>query len=523
MNMASVLAGITVIFALAWCAASLLHRASASARHLVWTCAIAAALLLAPLRWRVPHRTIASPLPVVLATTATVVATPSSSPPARTDPTNILLALWAVGTLAMTLRLLRNAIQLRFIIRTARGNGPVLLSSRIRGPLVAGLFHPVILLPESSDTWTRARRRAVFAHEAAHIRRRDPAILLAAHLATALYWFHPLCWLAVARLRAESECACDDAALRIGLQPSGYAGHLLDLARKFDIQLAIPMATTSHLESRVKSILDPKTNRSFPARAAWCAAVALTVAVLAPLTAFTLRAQQTAAGTASITGTVFDPTGAVVPGANLTATNSDVSYEVNAVANAVGVYSFTNLPAGHYTLEARVPGFAPFHVTNLALVNGGKLRADAPLAIGKIMLHSVATAQSPNPLPAAAATTPHPIRVGGMVQAAKLIYKVEPPYPADLQSQGVEGTVVLQAIISKDGIPQSLTPQNTGVNPEFVSAAMAAFGQWRFQPTLLNGEPVEIVTTYQIDFKLTGQTAVLDDRLRKSPVVKPDK
>jgi beta-lactamase regulating signal transducer with metallopeptidase domain len=131
--MASILAGITVIFALAWCVAGLLHRASASTRHLVWTCAIAAALLLAPLR------------------------SPTSPAPTRTDPTRILLVLWAAGTIVLTLRLLRNAIQLRSIIRAASGNRPILRSSRLRGPLVAGLFNPVILLPESSENWSRVK------------------------------------------------------------------------------------------------------------------------------------------------------------------------------------------------------------------------------------------------------------------------------------------------------------------------------------------------------------------------------
>jgi len=516
MNMTPIFVGITVIFALAWCVAVLLHRASASTRHLVWTCAIAAVLLLAPLRWRLPHRTIASPLPILL-TTATIVATPASPVPTHTDPTTILLALWATGTIVLTLRLLGNAIQIRSILRTASGNRPVLQSSRIRGPLVAGLFHPVILLPESSETWTFTRRRAVLAHEAAHIRRRDPAILLVAHFAAALYWFHPLCWLAVARLRAESERACDDAALRTGLQPSGYAGHLLDLARKFDIQLAIPMATTSHLESRVKSILDPKTNRSFPARAAWCAAIALTAAILAPLTTFTLRAQQAATGTASITGTVTDPSGAVVPNAILTATNSDVSYEVQANSNAVGVYVFSNLPAGHYTVEARVPGFAMYHVTNLALVNGGSLQADARLAVGSMREQIVVTPQGPpKPQAAVSAASTQPIRVGGMVQAAALTRQVRPIYPADLLAQGIEATVLLQAIISKEGVPQSLTLQNTGLNQEFIDAAMAAVNQWRFRPTTLNGEPIEVATTVQVDFRLSGGAPVIDDRLQKA-------
>lgn len=71
-----------------------------------------------------------------------------------------------------------------------------------------------------------------------------------------------------------------------------------------------------------------------------------------------------------------------------------------------------------------------------------------------------------------------------------------------LQTQGIEGTVLLAAVISKDGAPLSLRPQNTAVNSEFITAAMDAVGQWRFQPTLLNGEPVEILTTITVEFKL---------------------
>jgi TonB family protein len=194
-----------------------------------------------------------------------------------------------------------------------------------------------------------------------------------------------------------------------------------------------------------------------------------------------------------------------VPNATLLATNSDVSYEVRAFANQIGAYSFTNLPAGHYTIEARAPGFAFFHIANLALVNGGKIQANASLAVGKITEAMTVTAQGPmKPQTSVASALPQPIRVGGMVQAAKLLRQVKPAYPADLQAQGVEGTVVLQAVISKEGVPQSVTLQNTGANPEFVSAATAAFSQWKFQPTLLNGEPIEVVTTMQIDFKLSG-------------------
>jgi TonB family protein len=499
--MPSVLVGVTIVFALALCAAALLFRASAASRHLVWTCAFGAVLLLPPLRWRLPQRAIAQTVVPAIASTATVTA--HSGDP-NFDPATILPAVWALGTFIMTLRLLRSAHRLRSIVRSAHGKPPVLTSSRIRGPLVAGLFPPVILLPRTSRTWTASRRKAVFAHEAAHIRRRDPIILLAAHVATALYWFHPLCWLALARLRAESEQACDDAALRTGLLPSAYAGHLLDLARQFDIQLASPMATTSHLESRVKSILDPNTNRSFPTRLAWFAAAMLTALTLAPLTTLTLRGQQAAPGTATISGMVTDPTGARVPRATLTVTNSDVTWEETARANEVGGYSFADLPGGHYTVDVRVPGFAPFLARNLALVNGGKLQVDARLSVGSISEAVTVLAQGrPKPQAlVAAAAAPRPIRVGGNVQAAKVIHREDPVYPPDLRDQGVEGVVRLRAVISKDGVPQSLTVLNPSVNQEFIDAATGALRQWRYAPALLNGEPIEVMTATDVSFSL---------------------
>ena len=56
------------------------------------------------------------------------------------------------------------------------------------------------------------------------------------------------------------------------------------------------------------------------------------------------------------------------------------------------------------------------------------------------------------------------MRVGGNVQAAKLVSSVKPVYPADLQAQGIEGTVLVDAVISKDGVPLSLAVRNTAAN-----------------------------------------------------------
>jgi protein TonB len=97
----------------------------------------------------------------------------------------------------------------------------------------------------------------------------------------------------------------------------------------------------------------------------------------------------------------------------------------------------------------------------------------------------------------------NPIRVGGNVASANLVKKVDPVYPADMKAQGLEATVLLQTTISKDGVPSSFNSQSPEANPEFVAAAIDAVKEWRYKPTLLNGDPVEVLTTITINFTLS--------------------
>jgi TonB family protein len=99
---------------------------------------------------------------------------------------------------------------------------------------------------------------------------------------------------------------------------------------------------------------------------------------------------------------------------------------------------------------------------------------------------------------------PRRIRVGGNIQATKLIYQIKPVYPETLQQQGIEGTVLLRAIIAKDGslYGPSIIVINTLANPELAKAAIDAVKQWRYEPTLLNGKPVEVATTVTVHYKL---------------------
>ncbi|HEX5081908.1 MAG TPA: M56 family metallopeptidase, partial [Blastocatellia bacterium] len=142
-------------------------------------------------------------------------------------------------------------------------------TDRISAPMTWGLARPAVLLPENADEWSAERRWIVMAHELTHVKRRDCLIQTLAQLACAVYWFNPLVWIAARRLRVERELACDDHVLphlqEAGAKASDYASHLVEIASSIGAAncgspVAVGMAC-SHLESRVRSILDPNARR----------------------------------------------------------------------------------------------------------------------------------------------------------------------------------------------------------------------------------------------------------------------
>ncbi len=93
-----------------------------------------------------------------------------------------------------------------------------------------------------------------------------------------------------------------------------------------------------------------------------------------------------------------------------------------------------------------------------------------------------------------------PVRVGGQVQEAKLIHKVIPTYPALAKQARISGVVHLLGIIGKDGEIENL--QVISGHPLLVRAALDAVRQWVYRPTLLNGQPVEVIAPIAISFIL---------------------
>jgi protein TonB len=93
------------------------------------------------------------------------------------------------------------------------------------------------------------------------------------------------------------------------------------------------------------------------------------------------------------------------------------------------------------------------------------------------------------------------VRVGGQVQESKIIRKVLPVYPELAKRARVEATVILEVNVDEEG--NVINVRVLRSHPLLEQAAIDAVKQWKYSPTLLNGEPVPVVATVTVEFKLS--------------------
>ena len=127
---------------------------------------------------------------------------------------------------------------------------------------------------------------------------------------------------------------------------------------------------------------------------------------------------------------------------------------------------------------------------------------DGSVNVAIVLPSASAAVSAPARAPAAKDTgAPERIRVGGNVQQMKLVYKPRPTYPPEAKQARIQGVVKLQATIGKDGSIQNL--EVISGHPLLVPAALEAVRQWVYETTLLNGNPVEVVTQIDVNFTLS--------------------
>lgn len=366
-----------------------------------------------------------------------------------------------------------------------------------------GWRHPVVLLPSHARDWPSGRIRVVLSHEFAHVRRGDWLVQMGAELARALFWFNPLMWLACARLRQESERACDDAVLRHGVEAKEYAAHLLALARlcrrlEPSAMPAVRMAHPSTPERRIVAMLNPRLDRCAPSTRALVSTASLILVVA--LSSAALVARQLAP--AALSGSVYDSTGGVLPEVMLTLEDA-AGHVQPVVSDAAGGFTFPGVPPGRYLIEASIAGFRPLR-TEFELRNTRDWDRAITLQVGQVSeTINVTAARTAAPPPPSQPQGPRRLRVGGNIRTPRKELDVRPVYPPAMRAAGREGLVPIEAIIGADGSVTSVRVLSAQVHPDFAIAAVDAVRQWRFTPTLLNGAPVDIVMTVTVSFSLS--------------------
>jgi TonB family protein len=384
-----------------------------------------------------------------------------------------------------------------------------------------GLWQPKVILPIAARSWPIDRVAIVLRHEFAHIRRGDWVVQLAGELLRTAYWFNPLLWIACARLRQESEQACDDEVLTSGVAGPDYASHLVDLARALKAQSplhvpALSIARSSSLERRVRAMLDARLTRTPISRVARFATGA---AVLT----FTVAVAAAQTGPVSFSGTVLDETGRPVPDATVVLTNAQTRARFEVKSDSAGKFQFVPLPADSYALQTAMPGFRKAEDT--VNLTGKKVTRDVTLNLGELQeTLTIRAAQSDaGAIAAPESADKRAARLnfeekargnfqqelagcqasatGGRVRPPRKIKDVKPIYPASMRETGTSGKVLLKATIATDGTVRDVQVVKS-VSPELDNAAMDAVRQWLFDGTMLNCNPVDVTMNVSIDFGL---------------------
>lgn len=290
----SLLVKVTLVVALALASAWLARRSRAAVRHALLASAFSVLLALPIVSF------FARPIPISVLVTAAdgtlpppsdVIPVSSSGPTAAAGSggaqaesrlslpplSTTLVYGWLIGSVFFLIPVISGLRQVRSLRRYGlpwrqgqsvadglasgeRSRVNVLLHESLSGPMTCGFLHPAVILPVDGQSWNEEDLERALVHELEHVRRYDWAVHCFARFACALYWFHPLVWIAWRRLALEAERSCDDAVLR-GSEPTAYADQLLGLARRRILpgarkSPALAMANRSDLATRIGALLD---------------------------------------------------------------------------------------------------------------------------------------------------------------------------------------------------------------------------------------------------------------------------
>jgi len=437
---------------------------------------------------------------------------------------NGLLALWVAGLALLLLRIVGASLRVSRIAKSARvaedemwtqpvqeistffrcrKRVRVLLGDAEITPMTWGVWRHSILLASSANDWSVERRRLVLAHELAHVKRSDGIIQVFLQIACSLYWFNPLIWYAAHRVRIERERACDDQVLNLGAEPEDYADHLVQIARGLQAQAsasfgAVAMARPSQLETRLVSILDSRARRRVVSKTAMVFLCAFTALVTVSITSI------------GVTGAIPPPPILIVttkpvpqpqPEPKTTPAPPQRTHINGAITSSVVppqiIASTGPLYAeqeGTVTLEAAVDAQGNVHILRAVKRLSAVLNERA---MAEVMNWKFGPALKDG-VPVDAITqidvdfkrpdTGEPFHISADVKPPSVLSRVDPQYTDEARSARAQGTVVLEAIVRKDG-SVSIRRVVRAVGYGLDDRAIEALQQWVFKPGTRGGVP----------------------------------
>jgi len=517
----------------------LLRLSAPGPQYLFWRVLLAVCLLLPIVQPRVPADIVFVPAPVQAAPPAADAGVGPSTVAARIAPFDWFVAAQLIVAAGIGARLARMALGIARLRRmrqratdpvkgfeelqhTIGTHAPILWSADVRHPVCFGAWKPVVLLPVTLRDADPAAQRAVVAHELHHVKRRDWLWIVAEELVRSVLWFHPALWWLISRVQLARETVVDELSILVTNARRTYLDTLLAVADDTGFASTPAFSARRHLFHRV-TLLSKEGGMSSIRVAVACSAlfVALGAGAAGALWAFPLQAP------AKQTKPPRDP---LSPEMNhriaveyWEKANKDLSLTPDEKLDTV----LRGIAAEDRAL-AMNPEYVPaLTYKNLFLRMQANLTTDPTrraqlinqadeLHEKTIALRGVPPPPPPPPKPSSSSEELppppppmpdeyrrhfeelNPVRIGNVPPLK--IRDVKPAYPPVALAAGVQGIVVVEAII--DGAGRVAGARVLRSIPLLDAAAMEAVEQWEFRPVLSNGVPQPVVFVTTVNFTL---------------------
>ncbi len=514
-----------------------LHLAGRPTRW-AWVISLVGSYVIPAAAWLRPEAfaTFAAPIPQVIesppssatVTTSTILHQPSHRPLSLSDLDLPLRWTWVIASLAMLLVVTAGEARLvspRRRWRTAAVDGREVLVSTNVGPAVVGLWSPRVVLPEWALQLSERERELMLAHEEQHVRAGDPALLAVALLAVLVAPWNLALWWQWRRLRLAVEIDCDARVLSQGRSASAYGELLLRVGRRRSTQ-TLSMAAfgepASFLESRIRRMLAgvPRWRWAGIATAMAVTVAAIVGACEAPRP---VTPEQAADRAAEASKTPESSVSLLVPMPNtlerVPSRGVLIRWMRSAIAQTYAEYLTTpaNPPVDlwfHGTTGGRVIQSTRTVGRRIATLRYGEIEARLPelrpnrpgvwfawaypLGPGREDVRAIWADDGGDSVSGA----PDDGLTRSVFVGPELLSGLRLQYPELLRRAGIEGRVIVQAIIDTTGRAEPASVKVVeSAHAGFNESAASWVRQALFRPARVNGQAVRALMKIPIEFK----------------------